>query len=331
VVLIQIAILAVLIALSAFFSGSETALFSLSKIRVKRLQMENKANSKLVAHLLDNPTKLLISILIGNMLVNILASSSASVLATRLLGDRGLGFSVAIMTFFILVFGEITPKSIAISNAESFSLRVVGYVNIFSKAVLPIRKILGFITNFFLKKFSLAFKLKKDQFFLTEEGLEKAINLGRREGVFDIDEEKMFKGVFKFGDKKAKDVMRPRSRIIAFDAKTPLEKIKEVVSKKEIARIPIYVEKLDNILGILYAKDLLIALRNNPSIDIKEILRKPLYISKDTKLDELLRELRSKRMHMALVKDEARLTGLVTLEDLLEEIIGEIKDLKELT
>ena len=326
-ILIQIVILAVLLFLSAFFSGAETAFFSLTKIRVKRLQLENKPNSKLVARLLDRPTRLLISILIGNMLVNILASSSASVLATGLFGQKGITVSVGIMAFLILVFGEITPKSIAINNSERVSLKAAPYINAFSKVVFPLRKILNFVTDFFIKQFSRTFKLRKNQMLLTEEELVKAIHMGRREGVFDVEEEEMFKGVFKFGDKKAMDIMCPRKKIIAFEANTPLPKIKAVIQKNELARIPVYASRLDNIMGILYAKDLIIASRRG-AVDIKEILRKPLYVTKDMKLDDLLRELRSKKMHMAIVKDDARVAGLATLEDIIEEIMGEIKDVR---
>jgi len=327
-ILIQILILGVLILLSAFFSGSETALFSLSKIRVKRLQLENCTNSKLVAYLLDKPTRLLISILIGNMLVNVLASSVASVLITRIVGDKGLGISIGVMAFFILIFGEITPKSIAINNSEKFSLKVVPYINIFSKIVFPVRRLLRFITDFFVKQFARSFKLKKDRIGLTEGELKKAINLGRNEGIFDVGEEKMFKGVFEFGNKRASEIMRPRKEIISFDVNTSLNKIKSIIAKEELARIPVYVKALDNILGILYAKDLIIACRKG-EVDIKEILRKPFYVTKDIRLDKLLSELRTKRIHMALVKDGGKLVGLVTLEDLLEEIVGEIRDIRE--
>ncbi len=326
-VLTQLITLTALILLSAFFSGSETALFGLSKIRVKRLQLENRPNSKLLAQLLNRPTTLLISILIGNMLVNIFASSSASVLATRLFGEKGLSISIGVMTFLILIFGEIAPKSIAIGNPEKFSLRVVPYIDVFSRTVFPLRKILQIITDFFVKRFSATFKLKKQSPHYTEEELKKAIHMGRRAGVFDLDEENMFRGVFEFGDKKAKDVMRARKEIIAFELNTPLDRIKRVVRSNELSRIPIYVNKLDNILGILYAKDLIVASERG-DWDLKEILRKPLYVSRDMKLDDLFRELRTKRTHMALVSDEGKLVGLATLEDLLEEILGEIKDIR---
>lgn len=327
-VLAQILILIVLIMLSAFFSGSETALFSLSKIRVKRLQLENRANSKLVAQLLDKPTMLLISILIGNMLVNILAASSASVLMTTVFGNRAIMASIGLMTFFILVFGEITPKSIAINNSEKISLEVSPFINVFSKLVFPVRKILFFITDFFIKQFSRSFRLKKEKLDLTEEELKEAVGLGRRAGVFDVDEERMFKRVFEFGDKKAGDIMRPRKEIIAFEVGTPIEKIKSVINKKELARIPVYVKGLNNIIGILYAKDLVISSEKGLA-DIRDILRKPFFVSKDARLEDLLRELRTEKVHMALVRDGAKLAGLITLEDLLEEIIGEIQDVRE--
>ena len=327
-ILLSIKLLVILVFFSAFFSGSETALFSLSKIRVKRLQLENRRNSKLVAGLLDRPTRLLVSILIGNMFVNTLASSTASVLITSRFGNDALAFSIALMTLIILIFGEITPKSIAIHNAEGFSLAVAPYINAFSKFVFPIRRLIRFITDFLVAEFAKRFKLET-QSALTEEGLLKeAIGLGRKEGVLDIEEEKMFKGIFEFGDKTAKDAMKPRKSIIAFEAASPLEKIKQAIRKKELARIPIYAGELDNILGILYTRDLVKAAAN-PALDIKEILRKPLYVSQDTKLDDLMRELRVKRVHMAIVKDGTKVAGLVTLQDLLEEIIGEMKDTKK--
>ena len=325
--IIQIFVLAILVMLSAFFSGSETALFSLSKIRVKRLQLENRTNSKLVASLLDNPNRLLISILIGNMLVNIFASSSSSVLATNLFGNKAMPFSIGIMTFLILIFGEITPKSIAINNSEKISLKIAPYINVFSVIVFPARKILRFITDFFVVQFSKRFKLRKNDFRITEDEFKKAIHLGRNEGVFDIEEEKMFKGIFEFGDKNASDIMRPRKEMIAFEVDTPIDKIKSIISKKELARVPIYVKSMDNVLGILFAKDLIVASRKGP-VDMRTILRKPFYVSASMGLEDLLRKLRAERMHMVLVRDKAKLTGLVTMEDVLEEIVGEIKDVR---
>lgn len=319
-------ILIILLMSSAFFSGSETALFSLSKIRVKRLQIENVKNSKLLAQLLNKPRRLIISILIGNMLVNILASAVASSLALRLFGDKGIGISIGIMTFLILIFGEITPKVIAIRNSEKLSIAVAPYINFFSKAVFPIRRILRFMVDVVMPLISRNIKAQKSIF--TEEELRKALELGLHEGVLNVKEEEMIKSVFRFGDKKVKDVIVPLGRIVAADINTPLPAIRSIIIEKELSRMPIFENKLDNITGILYAKDLIVAGQKG-IFGLREILRKPFYVSEDIKLDELLRQFRTYRIHMALVLDSnGRFTGLITLQDLLEEIIGQIKDIK---
>lgn len=312
---------------SAFFSGAETALFSLSKIRVKRLQLENAKNSKLLAQLLDRPRRLIISILIGNMLVNILASAMASSLSMKIFGEKGLGISIVAMTFLILTFGEITPKTISIRNPERISLAVAPYVHFFSRVVSPLREVLRFTVEKIT--FLFAGKIKKQKSLLTYDELRKAVELGRREGELDLKEEEMIKSVFKFGHKKAKDVIISPRRIVACDIRTPLKTIRSIIEKKELSRLPVFEERLDNIAGILYAKDLIIAGQKGP-FSLREILREPFYVDETINLDDLLKKFRTHRIHMALVKNaKGRLKGLVTLQDLLEEIIGQIKDVKE--
>lgn len=315
-----------LLVLSAFFSGSETALFSLSKVRIKRLQLEKAGNSKILASLLDKPKRLIITILIGNMLVNILASAMASSLSLNYFGDKGLGVSIIIMTLLILTFGEITPKVIAIRNSEKISLFVAPYLNVFSKIVRPLRRVLHRIIDRIIMLIGRRIKEQKPG--LTEEELKKAVELGRREGVLDIAEEEMIKSVFRFGDKTAKDVLVPLKRIVAVEEATPLGTIRSMIMKQELSRLPIFKDKLDNIIGVLYAKDLFIAGLKGP-FTLKGILRDPFYVDENINLNELLRSFRSHRIHMALVKDSSgKLVGLVTLQDLLEEIIGQIKDIK---
>ncbi len=315
-----------LLLLSAFFSGSETALFSLSKVRVKRLQHENAKNAILLARLLNNPRRMITTILIGNMLVNILASAAASSLSISLFGEKGLGISIIVMTLLILTFGEITPKVIAIKNAEKISLFVAPYLNVFSNVTLPIRKILQFVTGLMTPLLSRRIKPQKEG--LTEEELKKALEIGRRQGVLNLKEEEMIKSVFRFGDKTAKDVLVTPNRIVACDINTPLRTIRSIITDKELSRMPIFENKLDNVIGILYAKDLFVASLKGP-FELREILRKPFYVRHDINLDDLLRKFRTHRIHMALVKDaKGRSIGLVTLQDLLEEIIGQIRDIK---
>ncbi|MBL7068441.1 MAG: HlyC/CorC family transporter [Candidatus Omnitrophica bacterium] len=312
---------------SAFFSGSETALFSLSKIRVKRLQLENTKNSGLLAQLLNRPRRLIISILIGNMLANIMASTTASSFSMRMFGDKGIGISIVCMTLLILIVGEITPKVIAIRNSEKISLAVIPYVHLASKLFFPIKKILHLIVNMLTPLF--AGRIKAQRLRLTEEELRKAVELGRREGVLGVREEEMIKGVFKFGDKTAKDVIIPPRRIVAVDISTPLSTIRSIITKKELSRMPVFEERLHNIVGVLYAKDLIIASQKGP-FSLREILREPFYVDENIKLDELLKKFRTHRVHMALVKNsKGKLLGLVTLQDLLEEIMGQIRDIKE--
>ncbi len=315
-----------LLLLSAFFSGSETALFSLSKVRVKRLQVENVKNAKRLAQLLNKPLNLIISILIGNMFVNILSSATASSLCLIFFGSKGLSLSIGIMTFLILTFGEITPKVIAIRNPEYTSLAVAPYIYIFSRIITPIRGILKFIVNRFSPLWSK--RLKAQKTYLTQEELGKAVEIGRSLGVIDKSEEEMIKGVFKFGDKKACDVMVPLKRIVAVDIATPLDTIRSIITKKELSRMPIFENRLTNVIGILYAKDLIIA-KCRGKLSLRGILRKPFYVKDSVMLDDLLREFRKHRIHMALVKDaKDKIIGLITLQDLLEEIIGQIRDIK---
>lgn len=320
-------VLILLLLLSAFFSGSETALFSLSKVRVRRLQHEGIRNSKLIAHLLNRPQRLIITILIGNMLVNILASCTASSLSIAFFGEKGLGISIIFMTLFILIFGEITPKVIAIRNSEKISLLVGPAINLFSTITFPLRWILNLIVNAITPIFSR--RIKSDRQGLTEDELKAALEMGRREGVLNRKEEEMIKRVFRFGDKTAKDVIVPLRRIAAVDISTPLSTIRSIITKKELSRMPIFENTLDNIVGILYAKDLFVAGLKGP-FTLREILRKPFYVPQNIKLDDLLREFRTHRIHMALVRNsKGKLAGLVTLQDLLEEIIGQIRDIKE--
>lgn len=319
-------VLIVLLLCSAFFSGSETALFSLSKIRVKRLQIENAKNSKALAYLLNRPRNLIVTILIGNMLVNVLASAYCSSVCLRLFGNKGIGISIGVMTFLILTIGEITPKIIAICNSEKISLALTPYINFFFNLFSPVRKFLLFIVNIITSIFQKKTKEKKRP--ITQEELNEALEFGRREGVLNLKEEEMIKGVFKFGDKKAKDVFVKLQKIVAVDISTPLETIRSIITKKELSRLPVFEDHLSNIIGILYAKDLVIAHKKGPFI-LRNILRKPFYVNEDIKLDELLRKFRTERIHMALVlNNKEKLTGLVTLHDLLEELIGEIRDIK---
>lgn len=319
--------LLLLLFLSAFFSGSETSLFSLSKIRVKHLKIDNVKNSDIVESLLNRPTFLLITILIGNMFANVFASSIAASFSIKRWGEGGLGISIVAMTVIIVIFCEIMPKIIAIKNAKRFSLIASPFIRAFSQIVFPMRWILSGLTegmlSFFEKRFK---KIESD---ITKDELESAIKVGySKEGILDKEEAEMMEDVLELSDKKVEDVMVRDQDIVSFSVTTPIEEMGIAIKEAELSRIPVYEKRGTDILGILYAKDLLRRrLEKTQDADIKGLLRKPFYVRKDMRLSTLLREFRTRKIHLALVNDEkGKLVGLVTLEDLLEEIIGDIRD-----
>ena len=320
-------VLLVLLFLSAFFSGSETSLFSLSKIRVKRMKADKVKNSDIVKSLLEKPTDLLITILIGNMFANIFASSIAASFSIKMWGERGLGISIVVMTAVVVIFCEIMPKIIAIKNAKGFSLFVSPFIRAFSKLVFPVRWILSGLTKGMLSPFEN--KLKKTESHITKDELESAIKVGySKVGILDKEEAEMMEDVLQLSDKKVEDVMVHNKGIVSFAASMSVEDMSAAIKEAELSRIPVYGKKRTEILGILYAKDLLKKkLEYFQDTDIKGLLRQPFYVAKDMRLSQLLREFRTRKIHLALVNDgKSKLIGLVTLEDLLEEIIGDIRD-----
>ncbi len=311
---------------SFFFSGSETALFSLSSFKVKKLRREKGRRGTLVANLLANPRRLLISILIGNMFVNIFSSTLADSLIRSIIpGGMGTLLAILIMAFAILVVGEITPKTIAIQYAERVALRVSPIINFLGHILFPIRRTVRAVSDALIS--ILSTRLPPPEHYVTEEEIKTAIDVGHREGIVDDQEEEMIRGVFDFADKNVVEAMRPRQEIVSFEVNQPLKVIEESIRAHEYSRIPIYEGEFDNVIGILYAKDLLWAKKGSLQVDLKKILRPPYFIPETKAALSLFREFRRQRIHMAIVVNEyGGISGIITLEDLLEEIIGEIRD-----
>ena len=323
----HIIVFLILLLLSAFFSGSETSLFSLSKIRIKHLKVNNVKNSDIVESLLNSPTELLITILIGNMFANIFAASIAASFSIKMLGERGVGISIIAMTVIVVIFCEIMPKIIAIKNAKHFSLLAAPFIRTFSQLVFPIRWVLSRLTKGLLSFLEKEFK--KTEAHITKDELESAIKVGySKGGILDKKEAEMMEDVLQLSDKKVKDVMVRNQDIVSFPVTMPVDQMRIAIKKVELSRTPVYEKKRTNILGILYAKDLLKKRLESPQgTDVKKLLREPFYVEKDMRLSLLLREFRARKVHLALVNDEKnKLVGLVTLDDLLEEIIGDIRD-----
>jgi len=319
------------IILSAFFSGTETALFSLNKLQLKKMQKEEEDNWRIksIIRLLDDPQRTLISILIGNMFVNISASSLATYLAIKLIGNVGIGIASGTMIFIILVFGEIVPKSLAVANAETISKRVARPIEIISIGLFPLIKFFKVIISaiyFFVGKKSL--KEKKE---ITEKDLITLIDAGKDEGVIEEEEKEMIRNIFEFSDTMVKEVMIPRVDMACISSDTKLDSILKLIKKMGHSRIPVYEETVDNIIGILYAKDLLAVYKRwykiKEKFDLKKILRKAYFVPQNKKIDDLLDIFQRDRIQIAIVIDEYGGTaGLITLEDLVEEIVGEIID-----
>ncbi|MBU4602368.1 hemolysin family protein [bacterium] len=331
ILIFEIIALLSFIILSAFFSGTETALFSLNKLQLKKMQKEEENNwrVKLIIRLLDDPQRTLISILTGNMFVNITASSLATYLAIKLIGNIGVGIASGIMIFTILVFGEIIPKSLAVANAEKISKKVARPIEIISIGLFPLIKFFKIIISA-LYYFS-RMKKTKEKKEITEEDLITLIDMGKDEGVIKEEEKKMIRNIFEFGDTMVKEVMIPRVDMACISSDTKLGSILKLIKKMGHSRIPVFEETIDNIIGILYAKDLLGIYEqwytSKEKFDLKEIIREAYFVPENKKIDELLDIFRKDRIQIAIAIDEYGGTvGLITMEDVVEEVVGEIID-----
>lgn len=324
IIYIQIIGLIILIILSSFFSASETALISISKIRVRHMVEENIKGANRVKELTDNPSSLLASILVGNNVVNIASSSLATVLAISLIGSRGVAISTIIMTIVVLIFGEITPKTLASQNSEQISLRVANPIFIISKMLKPVVIITTTISKFFIKL--LGGKSDSNKPFITEDELKTMVDVSEEEGILKSEEKDMIHNVFQFGDLYAKDVMVQRVDIIALDIEESLDKIISVIKEEGFSRIPIYSNTIDNIVGILNVKDI-IFMEDTKGFSLKNYMREITYTYEFRKVTELFKDMNKNRQHMVVVLDEYGGTvGIVTIEDLIEEIVGDISD-----
>ena len=332
ILIFEVIALFVFIILSAFFSGTETALFSLNKLQLKKMQKEEEENNrrvKSIIRLLDDPQRTLISILIGNMFVNITASSLATYLAIKIFGNIGVGIASGIMIFTILVFGEIVPKSLAVANAEAISKRVARPIEIISTGLFPLIKIFkAIISAMYYLSGKKSVKEKKE---ITEEDLITLIDAGKDEGVIEEEENEMIRNIFEFGDTMVKEVMIPRVDMACISSDTSLDSILKLIKKMGHSRIPVYEETVDNIIGILYAKDLLGIYQqwytSKEKFNLKGITRETYFVPENKKIDELLDIFQKDRIQIAIAIDEYGGTaGLITMEDVVEEVVGEIID-----
>jgi gliding motility-associated protein GldE len=319
----ELVVLGVLLVLSGFFSGSETALLSLNKFRLRKLVDEGRKNATVLEALLKHPNKMLAAILVGNNLVNVAIAAIMTSLAIDLLGSTGIGVATGVATLLILVFGEIFPKSFATKNAERLSLWVARPIQITVVLFSPIVKVFSVFTDIILKMTGGENKYP----FVSEEELKLLMDLGAEEGIIEEEEKEMIHGIFEFSDTLVREIMTQRTDMNRVDVNKSFSEVIGFVIETGHSRIPVYDKTIDNIIGILYAKDLLQAKSDKRKFNLKKSVRPAYFVPETKKLDDLFREMRTKKVQIAIVLDEYGGTaGLVTLEDLLEEIVGEIAD-----
>ena len=325
----NVVLLVFLILLSGFFSASETALTAFRSIHLEKLE-DGKHNKQvnLLKKWLKNPNEMLTGLLLGNNIVNILASSIATIVTIQFMGTSSKSVAVATigMTVVILVFGEITPKIIA----KNHSLKIAGVVIVivywFSFFTKPLIKILIWISKFIGRL--LGIELEDETLMITEEDIISFVNVGEAEGVIEEDEKEMIHSIVGFGETSAKEVMTPRTAMLAFEGNKTIDDIWYEMVDNGFSRIPVYEDTIDNILGVLYIKDIMNCIKDgNTNVPIKNFIRPGYFVPETKSIIEILKEFKALKVHIAMVLDEyGGIVGLLTIEDLIEEIVGEIRD-----
>ena len=321
----MVIVLVVLLALSAIFSSAETAFLSTNKIRLRNLQEDGEKKAGLVLDLLENQNRLISTLLVGNNIVNISSSALATKMATDYFGDAGVGIATGIMTLLVLVFGEVVPKNLAAAHAEGWAMFVAPFIKLVSVILTPLVFLLTKLSDTVVR---FSKKNEEEDPTITEDEFKLLVNVGQEEGVFDESETEMINSIMEFDETYVKAIMVPRIDIVAVDVDDSINDALRLIIDGGHSRIPAYEESIDNIVGILYAKDIFEHLNANfDELKVKELIRDAYYIPETKKVSDLLNELRLKKVHMAIILDEYGGTnGLVTIEDLIEEIIGDIQD-----
>lgn len=322
----EISIISVLIIFSAFFSLSETALLSVGKIRIRHLAESGNNNAKQVVRLLENPERFLAAILIGNNIVNISASVLATDAALHTFGNSGIAIATGVMTLFILVFGEVFPKTLASRNAENIAMLVANPITFVINVLRPIVWFLTTIVNSMIVLVGGKERVKHP--FVTEEMINMLLKVGEKEGTIEKHEREMISNIFDFTDEKAHGVMTPRENIISIEESETLETALKLINESGHSRIPVYRKDFDNMVGMIYAKDFL-KFRDHElgRTRVWEILRPLLIVKAGREISSIMKELQQKKMAISIVVDNnMKVIGLISIEDILEELVGEIFD-----
>ena len=318
-------LLVLLVFMSAFFSSSETALINMSKIRLKHLVKEKVKNADKLEKLYEDSNKLIGAILIGNNIVNVATSSIATIITTSRFSNAGLGISVGLTTLVILIFGEITPKNLALKNSESISLFVAPIILFLVRIFTPILFILNSISNLLSSLLGQRNDDKKPT--ITQDELKTIVDVSNQEGVLETDETEMIQNIFEFKDLTVDDIMIQRRDIVAISANMSYDEIIDVFKNRQLSRLPIYEDTIDDIIGVLYAKDLFFTEQSKEDFDIKAVMREPVFVNEFVKISDFFKKMQQVKTHIAIVLDEyGGVAGIVTMEDLVESIVGDIYD-----
>ena len=324
--LAELVVIVISLVLAALAASAETSLTSISRVRLRQLVEQNVPQAIVIERLHRDPNAYLSTILIVNTVAIIVASSTATLLALHLYQARVAEWAVSlVLSLIVLVACEITPKTLALQRAERVALRMARLISGATYVMRPVVFVLTAVTRLILRMMGGKAQVRGP--FVTEEELKMLVSVGEEEGVIEEEEREMIHGIFEMGDMRVRELMVPRTDLVAIEVNEPVEKAVDLVTKHGHTRIPVYEGNLDHIVGVLYAKDLLRAVVRGQQKTLREIARKPYFTPESNKVQDVLRDLRKNRVHMAIVVDEYGGTaGAVTIEDILEEIVGPIQD-----
>lgn len=318
---LNLMVLTALIYLSGLFSGSEIALTSLSKTDIAKMKIDNERNSKLLEILRSDMDRTITTILIANNLINVTLSALTTRLAYMALGDLGVSIAIGLLTFILLVFGEITPKGFAVKNKKKFSQKNAKIIYYLSRSLSPIIRVLEVISDYIIR--SLGGKTREESLEITEKDVTDLAWILEEEGTIKSIEEVILNRVFWFGDKKVKSVKIPKGNVKYLRANNTIEDAVKFIKKYKFTRIPVIDKETGDVEGILYSKDVM----GNGEGYVKKFMRKPNFVKENDEITEVFKWMKNNRIHMAIVKnDDEKFIGIITLEDILEELVGEIYD-----
>jgi magnesium and cobalt exporter, CNNM family len=322
-ILLQLLGLVCLFALSAFFSSSETALTAIDRLRVKYLVEKNRRGASRLEALLERPERLLSAILVGNNLVNIAASVFATTLFVSLYGQRGELITILVLTPLLLIFAEIAPKTYASRSPEKVSFFVLRPILLIMWLLAPALWLVSAVSRLLAR----VFPGEALRPVISEDEIRTMISVGEQAGVVAEEQHRMLHGVFELAQIRVRDVMIPRTEVVGLEVDTPFDDVLRQVQQARHSRFPVYERDMDNILGIIHSKEILNYVRRADEFSLRELIRAPYFVPESKRIETLLQSFRRQRVHLAVVVDEyGGVEGIVTLEDVVEEIVGEIQD-----